>query len=106
MEIKRPDTKKIEEARQLLELGTYVSGRELKEAYRHLAAGNHPDAHPDGSVSSEHFARVRGAFVLLRDYCLGQSEDVEGNGQRYSLMPRDISQTFFVEMKRPAFQTS
>ncbi len=105
VEIKRPDPGKIEEARRLLDLGTEVSGKELKEAYRHLAARSHPDAHLDGSVGGEHFTKVRESFVLLRDYCLGQSEDAEGNSQRHSLVPKDIRQTFLVEPTRPALQT-
>jgi len=106
VEIRRPDTGKIEKARQLLGLGTDVFDKELKEAYRHLAAKSHPDAHPDDDTMDEQFARVREAFVLLRDYCQGQSESVEEgiNGRRYSLMPEDVSQAFLVEIKRPALQ--
>lgn len=106
VEIKRPDPDKIEEARQLLGLGTKVSDKELKEAYRHLAAKSHPDAHPD-DTGDEQFARVREAFILLRDYCQGQDEGVEEkmNGQCYSLRPEDVSQAFLIEVKRPAPQT-
>jgi len=105
-EIRRPDPGEIEKARQLLGLGTDVSDKELKEAYRHLAAKSHPDAHPDDDTRDEHFVKVREAFVLLRDYCQGQSESVEENmnGRRYSLMPEDVSQAFLVEIKRPALQ--
>ncbi len=107
VEIKHPDPGKIEEARQLLGLGTDVSDKELKEAYRHLAAKSHPDTHPEDDTSDEQFARVREAFVLLRDYCRGQNGSVEENvnGQRYSLMPEDVSQAYLVEIKRPALQT-
>jgi len=107
VEIRCPDPEKIEEARQLLGLGTNVSDKELKEAYRHLAAKSHPDVHPDEDAGDEQFAKVREAFVLLRDYCHGQGESVEENldGQRYSLMPKDVSQAFLVEIKRPALQT-
>jgi len=103
VEIKRPDPDKIEEARQLLGLGTEVSDKELKEAYRHLAAKNHPDAHPD-ETGDEQFAKVREAFILLRDYCQGQDESVEEkvNGQCYSLRPEDVSQAFLIEVKHPA----
>ncbi len=106
VEIKRPDAEKIEAARQLLGLGTEVSDKELKEAYRHLAAKSHPDAHLD-ETSDEQFAKVREAFVLLRDYCQGQDESVEENvnGQCYSLRPEDVSQAFLIEVKRPALQT-
>jgi len=106
VEIKRPDPEKIEEARQLLGLGTDVSDKELKEAYRRLAAKSHPDAHPDDDTRDEQFVKVREAFVLLRDYCQGQSESVEENmnGRRYSLMPEDVSQAFLIEIKRPALQ--
>ena len=106
VEIRRPDLEKIEKARQLLGLGTDVSDKELKEAYRHLAAKSHPDAHPDNGTRDEQFTKVREAFVLLRDYCRGQSESVEEgiNGRRYSLMPEDVSQAFLVEIKRPALQ--
>jgi len=106
VEIRRPDPGKIEEARQLLGLGSDVSDKELKEAYRYVAAKSHPDAHLDDDTGDEQFARVREAFVLLRDYCQGQSESVEENvnGQRYSLMPEDVSQAFLIEIKRPALQ--
>ncbi len=106
VEIRRPDLKKIEEARQLLGLGTDISNKELKEAYRHLAAKSHPDAHLDDDTGDEQFARIREAFILLRDYCQGHGENVEKNldGQRYSLMSEDVSQTFLIEIKRPALQ--
>jgi hypothetical protein len=104
VEIKHPDPGKIEEARQVLGLGTDVSDKELKEAYRHLAAKSHPDAHLDDDTGDEHFARVREAFVLLKDYCQGQSVGEDMNSQRYSLMPEDVSQAFLVEIKRLALQ--
>ena len=106
VEIKRPDPDKIEEARQLLGLGTDVPDKELKEAYRHLAAKSHPDAHLD-DTGDELFTKVREAFVLLRDYCHGQSESVEEsmNDRRYSLLPKDVNQAFLIEVKRPALQT-
>ena len=104
VEIKRPAPRKIEEARQLLGLGTDVSDKELKEAYRHLAAKSHPDAHLDDDSGDKQFAEVREAFVLLRDYCQGQSIGEDMNSQRYSLMPEDVSQAFLVEIKRPALQ--
>jgi hypothetical protein len=103
VEIKRPDPDKIEEARQLLGLGTKVSDKELKEAYRHLAARNHPTVHPD-ETGDEQWAKVREAFILLRGYCHGQDEGLEEkvNGQCYSLKPEDVSQAFLIEVKRPA----
>lgn len=106
VEIKRPDPARIEEARQRLGLSTDVSSRELKKAYRYLAAKSHPDAHPDNNTGDEQFARVREAFVLLKDYCQGQSDSANEkmDAQRYSLMPGDVSQTFLVEIKRPALQ--
>ena len=105
VEIKRPDPVKIEQARRLLGLGTEVSHKELKEAYRHLVAKSHPDVHLDGSA--EQFTKVREAFALLRDYCHGQGGDVEQNinGRCYSLKPEDVSQVFLVEIKRPALPT-
>ncbi len=108
VEIKRAEPDKITEARQLLGLGSDVSDKELKEAYRHVAAESHPDVHPDNDTSDEQFARVREAFVLLRDYCRGQNGGVEQemNSRRYSLMPQDVSQAFLIEIKRPALQTA
>ncbi len=105
VEIKRPDPVKIEQARQLFGLGTEVSHKELKEAYRRLVAKSHPDVHLDGS--DEQFTKVREAFALLRDYCHGQSVGVEQNtnGRCYSLKPKDVSQVFLVEIKRPALPT-
>ena len=107
VEIRRPDAEKIEEARQLLGLGTEVSDKELKEAYRHLAAKSHPDVHLDDDTGDEQFAKVREAFVLLRGYCQGQGENMGDNpdNQRYSLRPEDVSQAFLIEVKRPALQT-
>jgi len=105
VEIRRPDSANIERARQLLGLGTDVSDEELKEAYRHLAAKSHPDAHLDNDTGDEQFARVREAFILLRDYSQGQSDGENMNGQRYSLMPEDVSRAFLVEIRRPALQT-
>ena len=106
IEIKRVDPGKIEEARQLLGLGTEVSDKELKEAYRHLAAKSHPDAYLHGGNDVQ-FIKVQKALILLRDYCRGQSGGVEENinGRRYSLKPKDVSQAFLVEIKRPALQT-
>ena len=108
VQISRPDLEKIEQARQLLGLGTDVSAKELKEAYRHLAAKSHPDAHLAGDADNERFARVREAFVLLRDYCRGQSSVGKENmdGQRHSLMPGDLGRAFLVDIKRPAVQTA
>jgi len=108
VEIKRPAPGEIEEVRQLLGLGTDVSDKELKEAYRRLAAKSHPDVHLDDDTSNEQFAKVREAFVLLRNYCRGQSGSVKENvnGQRYSLMPEDVNQAFLIEIKRPALQTA
>ncbi|GAG50783.1 unnamed protein product, partial [marine sediment metagenome] len=59
-------------------------------------------------TSNEQFAKVREAFVLLRNYCRGQSGSVKENvnGQRYSLMPEDVNQAFLIEIKRPAIQTA
>lgn len=106
VEIKRPHPGKIEEARQLLGLGTDVSDKELKQAYRYVAAKSHPDVHLGDDTGNEQFARVREAFVLLRDYWQGQSESVKEDvdNRRYSLMPKDVSQAFLVEIKRPALQ--
>lgn len=106
VEIRRPVLGKIEEARQVLGLRTNVSDGELKEAYRHLAAKSHPDAHLGDGTGDEWFAKVREAFVLLREYCQGQSGGVDENtnGRRYSLMPKDVSQAFLIEIKRPALQ--
>jgi len=106
VEIRRPDPGKIEQVRQLLGLGTDVSNKELKESYRHLAAKSHPDAHLNNETGDEQFAKVRKAFVLLRDYCQGQSESLQNrmDNQRYSLMPEEVSQAFLIEIKRPALQ--
>ncbi len=107
VEIRRPDPDKIEEARQLLGLGTEVSDKKLKEAYRHLVAKSQPDAHPDDDTGDEQFAKVREAFVILRDYCQGRDEGVEENVNSpcYSLRTEDVNQAFLIEVKRPAPQT-
>ena len=106
VEIKHPGPGEIEEARQLLGIGTDVSDKELKEAYRRLAAKSHPDVRPDDGADNRHFARVREAFVLLRDYCQGQDGSAEKKmkSRRYSLATEDVSRAFLVEVKRPALQ--
>ena len=102
VEIRRPDPVGIRKATELLGLGSDVSGKELDEAYRRVAAESHPDAQLNDDTGDERFAKARGAFVLLRDYCQGRSDGEEMNDQRYSLMPEDVSQSFLVEIKRSA----
>lgn len=102
--VAKPSADKVEGARQLLRLGNTASEAEVQEAYRRLAAQHHPDVHPGDDLAEERFAQVRQAFVLLQDYCRGQRRGKadSANGQRYSLLPEDVSQAFLVDIGRPA----
>lgn len=108
VEVARPGAEKIEEARRVLALGPEVAEAEVKEAYRHLAAQTHPDAHPDGVQRSERFTRAREAFALLTAYCRGQNEadDRAAQDHRYSLAPEDVSHAFLVTVGRPGAQVT
>jgi len=74
VEITRPSPDKIEEARQLLHLGPVISEPEVRRAYRHLAAENHPDRRPGDEQAKARFAKLHQASDLLIAYCRGQAE--------------------------------
>jgi hypothetical protein len=74
VEVTRPDTEKIEEARQLLGLGENISEAEVRRAYRHLAAETHPDRKPGDEMAKIQFAKLRQASDLLIAYCQGQAK--------------------------------
>ncbi len=102
VEIRCPHPGQIGEAKRLFGLGNAVSDEELRETYRRLAGNSHPDACLEDKGDNKGFIKVREAFVLLRDYCQGQSVGENAKGQCYSLKPEDISQAFLVNIKRPA----
>ena len=108
VEVIRPSAEKIEEARQLLGLGSEVSQAEVKEAYRRLAAKTHPDAHPDNERGGDGFTRVREAFALLTAYCRGQNQtgDRAAQDRRHSLAPEDVSQAFLITVGRSGTQVT
>jgi hypothetical protein len=75
VEVARLSPEKIREARQLLGLGENTSEAEVREAYRRLAAENHPDRRPPGNeLTKVQFAQLRRAAGLLITYCRGQAE--------------------------------
>jgi hypothetical protein len=104
VELLRPSAQKIEEARRLLGLGSEASEAEVKEAYRHLAASTHPDAHPNDGQGGERFARVREAFDVLTTYCRGRNQAGDGAAaeRRYSLTPEEVSRALLVTIGRSA----
>ncbi|MBI2304654.1 MAG: GvpL/GvpF family gas vesicle protein [Chloroflexi bacterium] len=77
VEVTKPNRERMEEARQLLGLGTVISEAEVKKAYRHRAAKAHPDHNPGGEMSKTRFAQLRRASELLIAYSRGQTG---GNG--------------------------
>ena len=74
VEVTKPSPEKIEEARQLLDLGKVISELEVRKAYRHLAAETHPDRRPGGELARTRFAQLRRASDLLIAYCRSQAE--------------------------------
>jgi len=108
VEIERINPARIEEARQLLGLGTHISDKELREAYCYLAAKSHLCMHLSNEIGGEHFATVREAFILLRDYCYRQNGHVRYNlyNRHYSLLPEAVSRAFTIDIRRPALQTT
>ena len=74
VEVIRPNPEKIEEARQLLQLGEVISELEVRNAYRHLAAETHSDRKPGDELAKTQFAELRRASDLLIAYCRGQAE--------------------------------
>ncbi|MDI6905059.1 MAG: GvpL/GvpF family gas vesicle protein [Candidatus Bathyarchaeia archaeon] len=69
IEIKKMDSKTIDDARKTLELGQEVSMSEINSAYDHLARKHHPDLHPDDPFAEEKFKKIKNAHEVLTKYC-------------------------------------
>ncbi|MBI4302636.1 MAG: GvpL/GvpF family gas vesicle protein [Chloroflexi bacterium] len=69
VEVTRLSQERIEEAKQLLNLGEVLSEYEVRKAYRHLAAENHPDRKPGDELAKIQFAKLRRASDLLIACC-------------------------------------
>ena len=78
VEITRWSPEKIEEARQLLQLGEDISETQVRKAYRHLAAETHPDRRPGDEMAKVRFLKLRQASDLLMSYCRGGRESEGG----------------------------
>lgn len=74
VEVTRLSPEKIEEARQLLQLGDTMSEPEVRKAYRRLAAETHPDRKRGSEMAKSQFVRLRQAADLLIDCCRGHAE--------------------------------
>ena len=102
VEVMRPSTDKLEEARKLLGLGEAVSEAEVKQAYRRLGAKIHPDRNPGDQQAEERFAKLRQASTLLLAFCRGQGGTRHAKGESHLLTPRAIKDTFVISIRRPA----
>jgi len=69
IEIKKMDSKAVEDARETLGLGQEVSLSEVDSAYNRLARKYHPDLHPNDPSAEEKFKKIKNAYVMLTKYC-------------------------------------
>lgn len=69
IEIKKMNSKTIENARKTLGLGQEISISEMNSAYDRLAQKCHPDLHPDDSFAEEKFKKIKSAHEVLMQYC-------------------------------------
>lgn len=69
IEIKKMDSKTIEDARKTLGLGQETSMSEINSAYDRLARKYHPDLHPDDPFAEENFKKIKKAHDALTKYC-------------------------------------
>ena len=102
VEVMRPSPDKLEEARQLLDLGEVVSEAEVNQAYRRLGAKFHPDRNPGDEQAEERFAKLRQASTLLLAYCRGRTGGRRAKRERYLLTTQAIEETFLITIKRSA----
>jgi len=107
VEIKRINSARIEEVKQILGGGTHISDKELRGAYCYSAAKSHPCTYFNSGIGDEHFITVQLALGLLNDYCQRQSESVKYNpyNRCCSLPPEEVSRAFLIEIKRATCQT-
>jgi preprotein translocase subunit Sec63 len=76
-----PTFKKLDQARQLLELGEAATLKEFKAAYRRLSHRYHPDKAGDEQMMT----RLNAAYKLVTTYI---------DDYRYSLTEPDFYQTY------------
>lgn len=69
IEIKKMDSKTIEDARKTLGLGQETSMSEINSAYDRLARKYHPDVHLDDPFAEEKFKKIKKAHDALMKYC-------------------------------------
>lgn len=69
IEIKKMNSKTIENARKTLGLSQEISISEINSAYDRLAQKCHPDLHPDDSFAEEKFKKIKSAHEVLMQYC-------------------------------------
>jgi len=79
--------KEIDEARRLLGLGDVATLKEIRSAYRRLAARHHPDKHSGdaGAESGEVMKRLNWAYKLLTDYC---------SSYKYTFREEDVARVY------------
>jgi len=78
VEVTRPSPEKIEDARQLLHLDKTFAEPNIRKAYRHLAAQNHPDHKVGDELVKVQLAKLHQASEMLIAYCRGHGEP-DGN---------------------------
>jgi len=69
IEIKKMDSKTIENARKTLGLGQETTMSEINSAYDLLARKYHPDLHPHDPFAEEKFKKIKKAHDALTKYC-------------------------------------
>lgn len=69
IEIKKMNSKTLENARKTLGLGQEISISEMNSAYDRLAQKCHPDLHRDDSFAEEKFKKIKSAHEVLMKYC-------------------------------------
>lgn len=78
VEVMRLTLQQVEEARQTLHLGDFISVAEVRRAYRGLAAQEQRSLGQGDKLARERFARLRQASELLLGYCRGRQEAQTG----------------------------
>ncbi|MDP2727097.1 MAG: GvpL/GvpF family gas vesicle protein [Dehalococcoidia bacterium] len=102
VEITRPHWERLEEARKLLRLSEHISEPQVRSAYRHMAAENHPDINTgDGAAKVGYLVRLREASEMLLAYCRGQAVPSEAK-RSYPITAEAVKQAILINVKRPA----
>lgn len=101
VQLTRPDPAEIEEARRVLGLGESVSGAELQQAYRELAAEAHPDRNSGDTEAESRFSSLGAARDALRGYVQGQrANEREDINQRIDIGPTTVAETILLNIRR------